>query len=57
MAGLTYRCPNTGLRVQGFAADDAAENASKSYVVVSCVERGRSHLVNPKTGKGLGPDK
>ncbi len=44
-----YRCPNTGYRVQGFSAEDIAED-QKNYEHVTCPVCRQVHLVNPATG-------
>ncbi len=49
-----YRCPNTGLRVQGFSADDVAVDAHM-YEPVVCTACKRTHPVNPATGVVLAP--
>jgi len=54
MTAFLYRCPNIGLKVQGWLADDATERADDGYEAVTCVACTRVHLVNPKTGKVLG---
>jgi hypothetical protein len=47
-----YRCPNTGFRVQGFAADDdVSEGTNDVFVGITCLMCGLVHFVNPKTGK------
>ena len=56
MASFIYRCPNTGRNVQGFVADDPTAGAAERYEPVTCVACTRVHLVNPKTGKVLGPE-
>ncbi len=53
MASFVYRCPNTGLRVNGFVADDPTDDAFESMTCTACT---RVHLVNPRTGKVLGED-
>ncbi len=55
MALFLYRCPNTGLNVQGFTADDPTEEDT-GYKIMSCTACARVHSVNPKTGKVLGTD-
>lgn len=55
MASFVYRCPNTGLRVQGFVADDDPAD-DDAYLPVTCTACTRVHLVNPRTGKVLGED-
>jgi hypothetical protein len=54
MPTFLYRCPNTGLRVQGWIADDPTKRAGDSFEAVSCPACRRVHLVNPKSGKVLG---
>ena len=51
MATFVYRCPATGLQVQGWTADDPSENDGSPYRVVTCLMCKRIHLVNPATGK------
>ena len=51
-----YRCPNTGLNVQGWIADDPTEGEAEGFEPVTCLVCTRQHLVNPKTGKVLGED-
>ena len=50
MAPVLYRCPNTGLNVQAWVADDD----DLTFVQVTCFACAQAHLVNPKTGKVLG---
>jgi hypothetical protein len=57
-----YRCPTTGLRVQGLVvdADGGDKNDSKNderYEAVTCLACGQVHLVNPKTGRVVGEEK
>jgi hypothetical protein len=54
MAPFLFRCPNTGLRVQGFPPDDEAEGAEDAFVGVTCLACWQLHFVNPKTGKTAG---
>jgi hypothetical protein len=56
MALFLYRCPNTGLNVQGWIADDAAARDEENYEPVICTACTRLHIVNPNTGKVLGTD-
>jgi hypothetical protein len=57
MNAFLYRCPSTGLNVQGWVADDPpAERDSETYEAVTCTACTRIHLVNPKTGRTLGDD-
>jgi hypothetical protein len=56
MPSFIYRCPPTGLNVQGWVADDPNEDEAETYEAVTCMACTRVHLVNPKTGKVLGAD-
>ena len=49
-----YRCPNTGLRVQGWIANERTELDEDNFEAMTCPACGRVHLVNPKTGTVLG---
>jgi hypothetical protein len=53
MPPFLYRCPNTGHRVQGFAAEEVSEDLEE-YETVTCIACQQVHLVNPTTGKVLG---
>jgi hypothetical protein len=55
MRPFLYRCPNTGQKVQTWAADDP-EDDDQSYVQMSCLACAQAHLINPKTGKVLGSE-
>jgi hypothetical protein len=48
-----YRCPNTGQTVQGWSADEAADE-DDTYQSFQCIACTRVHLVNLKTRKVLG---
>jgi hypothetical protein len=55
MPPFIFRCPNTGFRVQGFAADEGeSEETDGVFVGVTCLACGSVHLVDPKTGKTAG---
>jgi hypothetical protein len=56
MAAFLYRCPNTGLNVQGWVADDPAERGTGTYESFTCTACLQLHAVNPATGKVLGAD-
>ena len=56
MAPFIYRCPVTGMNVQGFAADDATEGEAETYESIVCLACTRLHLVNPRTGRVIGAD-
>ena len=49
-----FRCPRTGLNVQGLAEDD--DENGRTFEAVACAACGALHLVNPKTGKVAGQD-
>ena len=53
MIAFVYRCPATGLKVQGHLADELLEG--ERYEAVTCTACGRVHLVNPKSGRVLEP--
>jgi hypothetical protein len=55
MAVFIYRCPSTGLNVQGFVAE-APQQDSDTFEPVNCTLCARVHLVNPLTGKVVGAD-
>ncbi len=55
MTAFLYRCPNTGFRVQGLAAEDVAEDTN-TFEAVNCRVCRQIHLVNPATGKVAGED-
>lgn len=58
MHSFLYRCPNSGVHIQAWAADDTGEPSSgDEYVGLSCPLCTRTHLVNPKTGHVLGENK
>ncbi len=44
-----FRCPSTGLTVQGLSAQTA--EAADRFVAQRCAACGGLHLVNPTTGK------
>ncbi len=55
MPVFLYRCPNTGLSVQGFVADDPpSDDDTETYETVTCHACGRAHLVNPKNSDVAG---
>jgi hypothetical protein len=56
MVPFIYRCPTTGLNVQGLSADAVPEDNAKTYESVSCLVCTRVHLVNRATGRTLGDD-
>ena len=48
MAVVQFRCPGTGLKVQGFVADDPSDVVGETYVRVECHACGSTHLINPE---------
>ena len=49
MPPFTFRCPDTGFRVQGWTSDDdESEGDGVAYEVVTCPACGRLHLVYPE---------
>ena len=56
MATTVFRCPNLLVHVQGWFSDDAVENGDDAYESVLCTACQNIHLVDPKTGKVLGPE-
>jgi hypothetical protein len=55
MAAFLYRCPSKNKTVQGWTADEVAEDGD-AYVPVQCYACRRLHYVNPTKGKVLGAD-
>ena len=56
MAAFLFRCPNTGLNVQGWLAEIVETEDADRYELVTCLACGQGHVVNTKTGKTLGVD-
>ena len=56
MPPFVYRCPNTGMNVQGWVADDPIKGEGETYQSITCTICTRLHLVDPKTGRLLGAD-
>ena len=58
MIGFLYRCPTSGLQVQGWAAEASSDSAEDSeYVALGCPVCMRIHLVSPSSGHVLGEDR
>ena len=53
MATFVYRCPNMGLAVQGWSAEDVTDEDAEIYEAVQCTACAQLHFVNPRTGKVL----
>jgi hypothetical protein len=56
MAAFLYRCPTTGLNVQGWFADEVGDNEETTYETVTCLASTQVRLVNRLTGGVLGSD-
>ena len=54
MATVVFRCPFTGMQVQGWFADDGSDNGDETYEATTCIACQQIHFVNPKTGKTIG---
>jgi len=55
MPAFLYRCPFTGINVQGWVADDPTASDDNRHELVTCLACRQLHLVNPKTGKVIAP--
>ena len=55
MGAFIYRCPTTALNVQGWFADEVADDDT-AYETVTCLACRQVHLVHRATGKVLGDD-
>jgi hypothetical protein len=49
-----FRCPITGSGVKGFLIEEAPSDDPNSFNAVSCLDCGKIHLVNFRTGKTVG---
>ena len=56
MVPIIYRCPVTGLNVQGLFADEVPTEKANTYEPVTCLACTYVHLVNRSTGKTLDED-
>ena len=54
MATFLYQCPTTSRKVQGWVEEDATVQDAGTFIPVTCLACGATHLVNPKTGKTAG---
>jgi hypothetical protein len=54
MVAFLYRCPITGLNVQGWSADEAGDDEDTTYETATRLACRQAHLVNRSTGKVLG---
>jgi hypothetical protein len=51
MPAFLFRCPITGLQVQGWTDNDPSETSEHTFESITCHACGQVHLVNPKTGR------
>ena len=57
MGAFIYRCPVTGLKVQGWLADEpSSEDTRSAYEAVICTACTRVHIINRKIGRTIGDD-
>ena len=56
MVPFIYRCPVTGLNVQGLFADEVPAKETDTYEAVTCTACTRVHLINRSTGELLGTE-
>ncbi len=55
MPPFLFKCPSTGLNMQGWSAEEIPAD-SEVYVTTECIACRGVHLVNPSTGKVMGSD-
>jgi hypothetical protein len=53
MATFLFRCTKTGLRVQGWVADEPRQPEKPSYEAVTCPACAGVHFVNSASGKTI----
>ena len=51
MTPLVYRCPDKGMKVRTWFANDASERDVERLETVHCLVCARRHLINFKTGE------
>jgi hypothetical protein len=54
MVAVLYRCPDTGLNVQGWLADDGAANRGEVYEAMTCQRVRAGAFGEPSDLQGLG---
>jgi hypothetical protein len=57
MPTFIFRCPNTGLIVQGWSAEEIPDDEPDTYETITCTACGQLHLVNRGTGRVLGDER
>jgi hypothetical protein len=50
----TFLCPNTGVWLQTWCANNGSEDNNETYERVTCIACRQLHMVNPRTGNVLG---
>jgi hypothetical protein len=50
---FVFRCPTTGLNVQGYTELEDQSDGYRRYEGVQCLACRRLHIVNPDTGRLL----
>jgi hypothetical protein len=53
MAMFVFRCPNTGLHVQGWSPDEIPVEPN-TFETITCTACGQLRFVSPATGRALG---
>ena len=56
MGTYLYRCPATGMKVQGLRAEHSHAPSDDIYEAVTCIACRGVHLVNAKTGRVIAPN-
>jgi hypothetical protein len=51
MREFLFRCPNSGLTVQGIAPDEAFDPREEFWIEIECHICGRTHAVDPPSGE------
>jgi hypothetical protein len=52
-----FRCPTTGKDVKGFVVEEIPGDEPKTYMPVTCLVCGQTHLLNLKTRKTIEEDR
>lgn len=56
MANLIFKCPQTGMNVQHWLAEEPADDSNFSYDTVVCQACSRLHFINRSNGRLLGAE-
>ncbi len=54
MSTFIFRCPTTGVSVQGWISDEPESDSETEFISISCMACRQTHLVNAMTGRVLG---